>query len=154
VALLNNYVELRFDPFIGPKYLRRPVPVRTDSIGPWLTCLWTLLWIAAPVNSVLVYKFNLRYLGTTPAARQWAYSYALINLDVFLIGRWVVWFVVERVFWRGSEEEMKSEELKRKAGDLDRLDPILDARLRGPDSAEDEDADDFWKQDEGPLKDA
>ena len=153
MALINNYVGLRPDVSIVSKHVRRPIPVRTDSIGPWLVCLRFLTWIAIFVNCVLVYVFRLRSLGMAPGARQSAYNCALLTYDVIVVLRWAVWYFVKRVFWRGSEEKMKSEELELQIDDVGRLGLIMDARVPGSDSAEDEDTDNFWKQDEGPWKD-
>ena len=36
MALLNNWLELRSDAFKISHHVRRPIPVRTDTIGPWL----------------------------------------------------------------------------------------------------------------------
>ncbi|KAG5643872.1 hypothetical protein DXG03_009502 [Asterophora parasitica] len=36
---------------------RRPIPSRTDSIGPWLDALTFLTWLSALTNSALTYLF-------------------------------------------------------------------------------------------------
>lgn len=36
MALVNNWLELRSDAFKVTTHTRRPVPVRSDTIGPWL----------------------------------------------------------------------------------------------------------------------
>ncbi|KAF5376003.1 hypothetical protein D9757_008811 [Collybiopsis confluens] len=57
MALLNNILELRSDAFKITVHERRPTPVRTDTIGPWLDALAFLSWLAALTNSALVYLF-------------------------------------------------------------------------------------------------
>ncbi|GAW00708.1 DUF590-domain-containing protein [Lentinula edodes] len=57
MALLNNLLELRSDAFKITVHERRPTPVRTDTIGPWLEALAFLSWLAALTNSALVYLF-------------------------------------------------------------------------------------------------
>ncbi|KAJ3774182.1 calcium-activated chloride channel-domain-containing protein [Lentinula raphanica] len=57
MALLNNVLELRSDAFKITVHERRPTPVRTDTIGPWLEALAFLSWLAALTNSALVYLF-------------------------------------------------------------------------------------------------
>ena len=151
MALVNDYVELRSDAFKISKHLRRPIPTRTDSIGPWLECLMNLTWIAALMNPALVYMFNPGYHGKIPTAQsilEWTALVALLASHEFLFTRWVVRSVVERVFWRGSEEQIESEKVERQVKDI-----CLKSLKRDPaqtsDFAKHEDTDDFWKQDEG-----
>lgn len=42
---------------------RRPVPVRTDTIGPWLDTLTFLTWLGALTNAALVYLFSPQLLS-------------------------------------------------------------------------------------------
>ena len=55
-------MELRGDAPKIATYGRRPIPRRTDTIGPWLDILTFLTWQGALINSALVYLF---YRGTT-----------------------------------------------------------------------------------------
>ncbi|KAJ7163483.1 calcium-activated chloride channel-domain-containing protein [Mycena crocata] len=57
MALVNNFFELRSDAFKITVHTRRPIPSRTDTIGPWLDTLSFLTWLAAVTNSALVYLF-------------------------------------------------------------------------------------------------
>lgn len=58
MALLNNFLELRSDAFKITVHHRRPVPKRTDTIGPWLEALTFLTWLGALTNAALVYLFH------------------------------------------------------------------------------------------------
>src|SRR3984885_5666636 len=58
MALLNNFLELRSDAFKITVHHRRPVPQRTDTIGPWLDALTFLTWLGALTNAALVYLFH------------------------------------------------------------------------------------------------
>jgi len=58
MALLNNWLELRSDAFKIAMQCRRPIPARTDTIGPWLDSLGFITWFAALTNSALVYLFR------------------------------------------------------------------------------------------------
>ncbi|TFK25156.1 DUF590-domain-containing protein [Coprinopsis marcescibilis] len=58
MALINNIFELRSDAFKISVHHRRPIPVRTDTIGPWLDALTFLTWLSAITNSALVYLFS------------------------------------------------------------------------------------------------
>ncbi|KAF8167034.1 calcium-activated chloride channel-domain-containing protein [Mycena galopus ATCC 62051] len=57
MALVNNFFELRSDAFKITVHNRRPIPSRTDTIGPWLDTLSFLTWLAALTNAGLVYLF-------------------------------------------------------------------------------------------------
>jgi len=151
MALVNNYVELRSDAFKVSKHLRRPIPVRTDCIGPWLECLKNLTWIAALMNPALVYMFNPRYYGKVPdtqAILEWTALVALLASHEFLFMRWVVRSVIERVFWGGSEEQRESEKVERQVKDIC-LKSLKHDQAQVSDFPKIEDTDDFWKQDEG-----
>lgn len=151
MALVNNYVELRSDAFKVSKHLRRPIPARVDSIGPWLECLKNLTWIAALMNPALVYMFNPGYYGKIPSTQsvlEWTTLVALLASHEFLFARWVVGSVVERVFWRGSEEQIESEKVERQLKDV-YLKSLKREPVKASDFAKHEDTDDFWKQDEG-----
>lgn len=71
MALLNNFLELRSDAFKMTVHNRRPIPARTDTIGPWLDALTFLTWLSALTNSALVYLFCPRsqsQCSATPSA--------------------------------------------------------------------------------------
>lgn len=57
MALVNNFFELRSDAFKITVHNRRPIPQRTDTIGPWLDALSFLTWLGALTNAALVYLF-------------------------------------------------------------------------------------------------
>ncbi|KAJ6621490.1 calcium-activated chloride channel-domain-containing protein [Mycena sp. CBHHK59/15] len=67
MALVNNFFELRSDAFKITVHNRRPIPSRTDTIGPWLDTLSFLTWLAALTNSALVYLFCPRAQSYCPA---------------------------------------------------------------------------------------
>lgn len=76
MALLNDWLELRSDAFKMTHHTRRPMPTRTDTIGPWLenmVCVTKMFleesltliilqsfisWLAALTNGALVYLFR------------------------------------------------------------------------------------------------
>ncbi|KAE8218839.1 hypothetical protein CF319_g7352 [Tilletia indica] len=57
-AFVNNFFELRTDLLKICVNARRPVPVRTDSIGPWLEVLGFLSWLAAMSNASLIFLYR------------------------------------------------------------------------------------------------
>ncbi|KAF9480330.1 DUF590-domain-containing protein [Pholiota conissans] len=68
MAFLNNLLELRSDAFKMTVHNRRPIPTRTDSIGPWLDALMFLTWLGALTNSALVYLFSPELLPNAAAS--------------------------------------------------------------------------------------
>ena len=62
--------------------------------------------------------------------------------------RWIVGSVIERVFWRGSEEQIESEKVEQQVKDIC-LKSLKRDSVQASDFAKHEDTDDFWKQDEG-----
>ncbi|KAJ5577405.1 uncharacterized protein N7459_006369 [Penicillium hispanicum] len=56
--LVNNWVELRSDFFKICMEFRRPTPLRTDTIGPWLDTLGFLSWVGSISSAALVYMFS------------------------------------------------------------------------------------------------
>ncbi|EGG10284.1 uncharacterized protein MELLADRAFT_47238 [Melampsora larici-populina 98AG31] len=57
-CFINNFFELRTDAIKLTKQSRRPIPTRSDSIGPWLDVLGSLTWFGAVLNTALVYLFQ------------------------------------------------------------------------------------------------
>lgn len=133
MSLVNNIFEFPSDAFKIVTHFRRPLPQRTDTIGPWLDCLSFLAWLSALTNSALVYLF--RPQGTATAAtttRTFAEAVAvptaghveiqranmkevlartlfiaLAASHGFILLRAVVRHVLERVMWYGSEEKKR-----------------------------------------------
>ncbi|ORY86788.1 calcium-activated chloride channel-domain-containing protein [Protomyces lactucae-debilis] len=54
-AFINNVVELRADAAKLCRNMRRPVPARQDSIGPWTDHLWLLTWLGSLTMPSIVY---------------------------------------------------------------------------------------------------
>ncbi|KAG6841190.1 hypothetical protein C0991_000987 [Blastosporella zonata] len=133
MALLNNFLELRSDAFKMTVHNRRAMPVRTDTIGPWLDALTFLSWLSALTNSALVYLFCPRSqtncaatpsthisqldkvhqhlfsganegLAATKELLLTALLVALAASHGYFFLRVVVRHVIEKVFWTGSEE--------------------------------------------------
>lgn len=103
------------------------------------------------MNPALVYMFNPRYRGKVPDAQsimEWAALVALLASHDFLFTRWIVRFIVERVFWRGSKEQIESERVEQQVKDIC-LKSLKGDQVQASDFAKDKDMDDFWKQDEG-----
>jgi anoctamin-10 len=168
MALANNFLELRSDAFKITVHNRRPIPTRTDTIGPWLEALTFLTWLAALTNSALVYLFNpsgqakgeshLNHHHHQPSGNGnkallvTAILIALASSHGYLLMRAVVRHLVERMAWKGSREveEKEKSELEVKRAYLKSLEPAGDG-VRPLGDGDNEGAGDntFWEFDEG-----
>lgn len=138
MALLNNYIEVRSDAFKIATVARRPVPIRTDTIGPWLESLSFLTWLSALTNSALVYLFrppehavvpvemevnasadgHLHYprgngIAATKELLAHALLVALLASHGYLLLRAAVRRILELAIWRGSKEAKEAERVER-----------------------------------------
>ncbi len=66
---INNWIELRGDALKIALETQRPVPWRSDSIGPWLDALGFLAWLGSLTSAALVYLFSGDGLG--PSGTPW-----------------------------------------------------------------------------------
>ncbi|KAK3808923.1 MAG: calcium-activated chloride channel-domain-containing protein [Linnemannia elongata] len=57
-AFINNWVELRSDAAKISYNARRPIPSRTDTIGPWLDNLQHIAWFSSLTNASILYLFH------------------------------------------------------------------------------------------------
>ncbi|EKM50205.1 uncharacterized protein PHACADRAFT_264804 [Phanerochaete carnosa HHB-10118-sp] len=176
MSLINNWLELRSDAFKIAVHTRRPIPARTDTIGPWLDTLTFLTWLAALTNSALVYLFrptdHCKAVGTTlqhhhhhfsdanSSTRQLLTSAAVIALAAshgYLVLSMFVRHILERLMWKGSKEEQAAERLEaqikqqylRSIGVADvATGDLADSKvLRQNEVPQEEQA--FWAEDEG-----
>lgn len=58
MGFVNNFFELRSDAAKISVNNRRPVPVRAETIGPWLEAFGFIAWFSALNNAALVYLFQ------------------------------------------------------------------------------------------------
>jgi hypothetical protein len=56
--LVNNWIELRSDAMKIAMGSQRPIPWRSDSIGPWLNALGFLSWAGSLVSPAIVFLFS------------------------------------------------------------------------------------------------
>ncbi|KAL4252126.1 DUF590-domain-containing protein [Abortiporus biennis] len=131
MSLINNWLELRSDAFKIAVHTRRPIPSRSDTIGPWLDSLTFLTWLSALTNSALVYLFrpsdHCKAVGTSlqhnhhrlstsdSTTQQLLFSAMLIALAAshgYIVVRVIIRHILERLLWRGSKEEKESERME------------------------------------------
>ncbi|KIJ59796.1 hypothetical protein HYDPIDRAFT_118162 [Hydnomerulius pinastri MD-312] len=179
MALLNNYIEARSDAFKIAVHTRRPIPVRTDTIGPWLESLSFLTWLSALTNSALVYLFRppdhvhgemttvmntegdrlpehsgYNGIAATKELLISALLIALLASHAFLLLRTAVRRILELAIWRGSKEMKEAEQVEREIKEkyLEQCSTGAaegEAVKREPVIQDKEDWSSFWTVDEG-----
>lgn len=151
MASLNNWLEGPSDAFKLSTHMRRPVPVRVESIGAWLDCIRGIAWVAAVVNTVLVclYHPDFVHIGMASYKEADFKTSLLVGLaasHAFLAVRYVIRMAVDEVYWRHSEEKGLLDQAERKLrGSC--LDTFSESATHA--TQEGETLDDFWTLDEG-----
>jgi len=139
MAFLNNLFESKSDAFKLTVHHRRPIPMRTDTMGPWLDALCFLTWLGALTNSALVYLFSpesfqnssspstgVNSLGTLSVNGDDQETYIAMKELLFkavfvatmashgyIILRVIVRHIVEKIWWKGSLEVQEREKEER-----------------------------------------
>lgn len=150
MACLNNWLEGPSDAFKLTTHMRKPIPVRIESIGAWLDCIRAIAWASAVVNTVLVYLYHPAFVHVGMASYRGAdfktcLLIALTASHVFLVVRCVVWMVVDRMCWQRSEERETLNQSERKL----RVFCMETFAEPGPRDAPEEAQEKFWTLDEG-----
>ncbi|KAI0741264.1 DUF590-domain-containing protein [Daedaleopsis nitida] len=151
MALVNNWLELRSDAFKMTVHVRRPIPTRTDTIGPWLDTLTFLTWSSALTNSALVYLF--RPGNQCKPLLSSALLIALGASHGYILVRMLVRHTLERLLWRGSKEQLEAERMEtvvkeeylRSLGVAE----VVNAKKHMAKAGEPDVSPAFWSQDEG-----
>ncbi|KAG0047477.1 hypothetical protein BGZ83_007469 [Gryganskiella cystojenkinii] len=81
-AFINNWIELRSDAAKICFHTRRPIPSRTDTIGPWIDNMRHLTWFSSLTNASILYMFrgSLDHVTSKGAAHVVDSSSPLITL--------------------------------------------------------------------------
>ncbi|KAJ1976934.1 hypothetical protein H4R34_003792, partial [Dimargaris verticillata] len=98
-AFLNNWVELRSDAVKLCINVRRPVPQRVESIGPWLHNLKMLCWMASITNALLVYQFG-SWTVKTEVTRYYGHTHFPTALAVLFLAEHL-YFLMQHVVRAG-----------------------------------------------------
>jgi hypothetical protein len=153
-ALINNYFELRSDALKISKHVRRPLGDRVETIGTWIDALSIIAWMGAWTSTTLIELFRPRpsLLGVRKTVANFLAAhdvaptfsqivptlipiafYALAASHGYFILRAVVNGIAERVYWRGSPEELAEEQARTnmsKTGVEDALDAHEDSQIK------------------------
>lgn len=116
---VNNWIELRSDFFKICMEFRRPVPLRTDTIGLWLDSLSFLSWVGSITSAALVYMFsgNAQHgpNGEPTDIKGWALLLTIFFSEhLYLIVRYVVRAAMARIEPPNSRKERADRYLMRK----------------------------------------
>ncbi|CAI7640260.1 unnamed protein product [Penicillium viridicatum] len=116
---VNNWIELRSDFFKICMEFRRPVPLRTDTIGPWLDSLGFLSWVGSITSASLVYMFSGNSQhgpnGEPTDIKGWALLLTIFFSEhLYLIVRYAVRAGMARIEPPNSRKERAERYLMRK----------------------------------------
>ena len=116
--IINNWVELRSDAVKICVEMQRPVPLRVDSIGPWLDSLGFLTWLGSITTAALVYMFSNDGLGpdgSPYALTGWALLLTIFCSEhTYLVVRLVVRLALSKLYSPGTQREKAEHFLVRK----------------------------------------
>ncbi|KAI7788439.1 hypothetical protein LA080_010772 [Diaporthe eres] len=107
--LVNNWIEARSDAMKIAISSQRPVPWRSDSIGPWLTSLGFLSWLGSLTSAAIVYLFNKDPYGPDGVPSNvtgWALLLSILFAEhLYLVVQFVVRYVVGSLDSPGLQKE-------------------------------------------------
>lgn len=113
---INNWVELRSDAFKIAISSRRPIPWRSDSIGPWLPTIGFLSWLGSVTSSAVVYLCS----GSDGTSMSHITAYGvlfsvMLSEHFYLATQLLVRFVMGKFESRGLQRERKERYLIKKS---------------------------------------
>ncbi|PWW72989.1 DUF590-domain-containing protein [Tuber magnatum] len=115
--LINNWIELRSDAAKICVEMKRPVPHRADSIGPWLDNLAFLSWMGSISSAVLIYLFSdsTAAAGTREDLTLWGVLTAIIFSEhIYFATRLVVRTALSKLDSPGLLKERRERFLARR----------------------------------------
>ncbi|KAI9775126.1 MAG: hypothetical protein M1839_001437 [Geoglossum umbratile] len=118
--LINNWIELRSDAVKICYEMRRPMPWRADSIGPWLENLGFLNWAGSVTTGALVWIFFFGAVdggeeGWRGRMEQWGLLVCLIFSEQVYFGvRFFVRYAVSQLESKGLRHERREQFQARK----------------------------------------
>lgn len=114
--IINNFVELRSDAAKICAEMQRPVPLRADSIGPWLDNLSLLSWLGSLSSAALLYIFGGDAAeGIPKTLTLWGILVALlVSEHLYFAARMVVRAAISKIDSPGLIHERRERYLVRK----------------------------------------
>lgn len=116
--MVNNWVELRSDALKIAISSKRPIPWRSDSIGPWIDAIGFLSWFGSITSAAIIYLCRASARGQVGAATQvtaWGGLLSILLAEHFyLLVQQVVRYVMSKVESPGLQKERKERYLMKK----------------------------------------
>ncbi|KEY74212.1 hypothetical protein S7711_00368 [Stachybotrys chartarum IBT 7711] len=116
--LINNWIEMRSDALKIALTSRRPVPWRSDSIGPWLNTLGFLSWLGSITSSAIVFLCSGSKDGSRGTTSGIVVSTLLLSIllaeNFYLLVQQVVRHVLGKLEKPGLQKERKERFLMKK----------------------------------------
>ncbi len=115
---INNWVEIRSDAIKICVGMQRPIPLRADSIGPWLDNLGFLSWLGSLTTPALVYMFRSDGAvpdGTPSKITGWALLLTILFSEhIYLLVRMAVRSALAQVDSGAAQKQRRERYLVRK----------------------------------------
>jgi hypothetical protein len=109
--LVNNWVEMRSDALKIAISSRRPIPWRSDSIGPWLTSIGFLSWLGSLTSSAIVFLCHGSRDGAHGSTANITTSGFLLSVlfaeHFYLAVQWGVRYVMSKIDSPGLQQERR-----------------------------------------------
>ncbi|KAG6039125.1 hypothetical protein E4U41_003183 [Claviceps citrina] len=116
--LINNWVELRSDGLKIAVSCKRPIPWRSDSIGPWLNAIGFLSWLGSITSAAIVFLCSGAKNGNRGTASQISAWGCLVSVFLaehfYLLMQQVVRMVMSKVESPGVQRERRERFLMKK----------------------------------------
>ena len=136
--LINNWIELRADAVKICVEMQRPVPSRTDTIGPWLDALEFLSWLGSITLAALTYLFANDGLGPDgrPSDIQgWGLLLSIFFSEhLFLLTRWAVSTAIGKIDSPGRQKARRQMFTTRRKYFQESLDEMKNVKPVGEDA--------------------
>lgn len=106
--VINNWIEARSDALKIAMGSKRPIPWRSDSIGPWINALGFLSWLGSITSPALLYLFRDKNGpdGSPRGIYGWALLLSVMFAEhLYLIVQSVVRYVLRKMERPGLQKE-------------------------------------------------
>lgn len=107
--LINNWVEARSDAMKISVSSKRPIPWRSDSVGPWITSLGFLSWLGSLTSAAVVFIFSSDPYGPDghPSnIKAWGLLLSILFAEhLYLVVQYVVRYVISTMDSPGLQKE-------------------------------------------------
>ncbi|KAJ3387831.1 hypothetical protein HDU92_001783 [Lobulomyces angularis] len=106
-CFINNFLELRSDAIKIAKYTRRPIPTRSESIGPWKNNIHLICWLSTFSVTSLIILFR-DWDSSIPSSEQTLNKmgrltfFLILNEKIFFAVKKTLTFLIDMVPIKGG----------------------------------------------------